>query len=229
MNSIEIPKSTKRKRWAIWGCCGLLGLILVIAALWHVIIRHEIHRILCAYSLTYPLELALRSYSQDHSEHLYPPMSSMPGELFVDFNEIYPDYFYPDSGSFFCSAMDKDFKMIPFEEKVARPTYVYFGYVLQNEDEVLAFLESYPAFIEDQVSFNDDLPAPMGRGSLGGDVFLRLSAKSLDEKEVLRGTLPLMFELPDYTDNSFLFRHGENAGYVKYPGCLLYTSDAADE
>jgi hypothetical protein len=114
----------------------------------------------------------------------------------------------------FCQSLPQDFLNLPVEEQFDQAPYFYTGYILENEEQFIAFLESYPSFIESKADFNEDLPAPAGKGSYGGDHFVRFS-ESIAEKNK-ESTIPLVFELPTYTDKGMKFRHGKKNCFVKY-------------
>jgi hypothetical protein len=156
----------------------------------------------------------LREYAQTHPEKKYPPMSSAPGVLFLSLESVSRQFISNYREQTFCVAAGRAYQDMPIEQQFANPTLAYFGYALCNEDELLAFLEEYPKFIESGADFDTDLPAPTGRGSFGGDQFLRLTY-DLDEKYGEKvWSIPIMFEIPDYSSGSPVSRHWNGRGIV---------------
>ncbi len=208
-----MAKQRWSKRRIIAIVCGvlLLGLSLGIWKAWPLY-----ENVLCALSVEYPFPLALRGYSSDHPEKKYPPMSSVPGNLFVDYDSIAPEYLSSKAEPLFCASATRAYKKLSLEDRFRQPTYFYVGYALEGEKELLAFLESYSAFIEQGVNFDEDLSAPPGQGSFGGDMFLRLSESLLSEHEADLSRMPMIIEIPDYTSTSFSFRHSGNGGHVRF-------------
>jgi hypothetical protein len=160
--------------------------------------------------------LRFRIYSSEDPEKKYPPTSSIPGNLFPAYESIYPKFATETEGGFpeFCSSATRAYKKLSRREKLLQPTYAYFGYVLQNEDELLTFLDCYPGFLEKGVDFDNDLPAPAGRGSFGGDQFLRLREVKANAQGEAPPEIPIMIEIPDYTEAGIRFRHQKEGGYV---------------
>ena len=171
---------------------------------------------MCGLSTDYTLSFAMRLYSNDQPDKKYPPMSSISGRLFPDADVLYPKYLSDKSYPPFCSTASRAYKRSSIEEQFERPTHLYLGYALLNETELLAFLESYPSFVEQEVNLDDDLPAPAGRGSFGGDTFLRLISKPFEGKIGNTYNIPEIIELPDFSDDGFEFRHPGNGGFVQF-------------
>lgn len=195
----------------------LLGLFLLGACLRILLVEYG--TIQCSLSIRYGWYVALQEYAQAHPDKKYPPMSSTPGVLFLGIESVSPE-FIKNWGPAFCIAADSEYTSSSAEKQFASPTLAYFGYALCNEDEILAFLEEYPKFIESGTDFNADLPAPTGRGSFGGDRFLRLTS-DLDQGhggEVWG--IPILFEIPDFRDGDIQPRHWNGCGVA-----LMFGSD----
>jgi len=131
--------------------------------------------------------------------------------------------------------MPRSHKKLPLAKQFEQPTYIYTGYVLENEEQFLAFLDEYPKFLEMQVDFNEDLPAPKGLGSFDGDSFMKISLKIKNEQfdkmmddENYISTILLFIELPTYTEEGLVFRHKDEGGFVKY-WCRGINWDPYDE
>jgi hypothetical protein len=195
----------------------LLGLILLGAGLRILLVEYD--PIQCSLLLQYGWNVQLLDYAKAHPDKKYPPMSPVPGVLFLGIESVSPQ-FVSNWGDLFCIAADSAYEEQTTEQQFASPTLAYFGYALCNEDELLAFLEEYPKLIESGADFNADLPAPAGRGSFGGDQFLRLTS-DLDQGhggEVWG--IPILFEIPDFRDGDIQPRHWNGCGVA-----LMFGSD----
>lgn len=155
-------------------------------------------------------------YINANPDKKYPPMSAIPGNLFPALESLKPVMDPGNSYSLLCPATTIHVSDPDLEEKFRRPSFAYTGYALANEDQYLAFLESYPAFIESGANFDADLPAPKGRGSFGGDLFLRLSETLLNAQDQIGSSLPVLVEIPDFEGSEMKFRHGGRSGKVLY-------------
>lgn len=218
-----------------WIIAALLSILIVVTITWGLLHLRRVGQALhCNSALQYTWHLAFSDYGKRHPEGKYPPLNRQHGALFPSYDDIASVMGENIRGDLFCNATRRTFKTLSQQEKFLRPTYVYFGYALRNEEEVLAFLEAYPEFIEEGVHFNDDLPAPPGRGSFGGDQFLRLRSTTWKEhREEGASGVPVLIEVPDYAESGPKFRHGAPGGYVlflsssarfmEYPGEFLLT------
>jgi len=212
------PRSSKdrRNRIVLWSSIAFVAPFLSAVVGWKAYTLGQ--QISCGVNLSHAWHIVFSSYSYEHPEKKYPPMSAAPGHLFLDFSAVYPSYVGENGHAYFCGAYDQALKSLPLEEKFAHSTYVYFGYALQNEDELLAFLDAYPGFIEEGVDFENDLPAPQGRGSFGGDQFIRLNAEHRSDGATVVPSIPVFIEIPNYTDEGLVFRHPKPGGYVSLLG-----------
>ncbi|MCP4639642.1 MAG: hypothetical protein GY851_04385 [bacterium] len=118
------------------------------------------------------LGLVVRMYANYDPNGLYPLLSPLPGKLMFDPDGVYPDYLTdtyalgdPPTGSH---------DTLPLNDRIDDYTYLYLGYALTCDDEIEAFAEVYETRLAEDLPFDRDLPAPEGKGSGGGDVFLRL-------------------------------------------------------
>lgn len=187
--------------------------------------------------------LVCRMVAEEDPEGYFPPLSVEPGRLMFSSEAacgqvgVYPEYL-PETVICTCPSNGKLFGEIESQLKtnpgigLNDQSYFYLGYVVSNDDQVKAFAEVYRQQVKRGESFCDNLPAPPGRGSFGGDAFLRLQIKverkgapGSDDPEVLAkimAGIPVMVERP--------IRHGRNRaasnvlyldGHVesiKYPG-----------
>jgi hypothetical protein len=165
------------------------------------------------------LGLACQMYASDHSD-LWPRLSKEPGNFMLAYDDLVPEYISENSRSFVCPEEAREIQELPMREQLAHNSYLYFGYALMGEDEVLAFLESYPAFLDGQADFNENLPAPAGRGSFGGDAFLRLREGLAEDHGLTPEDIPVIFESMWYSkaNRQFVPHHTATrpGGWVTY-------------
>lgn len=123
-------------------------------------------------------------------------------------------------------------------------SYFYMGYVISNDDELSAFAEAYKERIAQGLKFDEDLPAPPGRGSMGSDTFYRVRegverffAEGAAESAVFQSNIPVMWDrfsmrgdfgmefnhVPGGSNVLFMDGHVE---FVKYPGKWPLTKEA---
>jgi prepilin-type processing-associated H-X9-DG protein len=116
------------------------------------------------------------------------------------------------------------------QQQLDDSSYVYLGYVVKNEAELETFYECYKQRVAAGLPFNEDLPAPPGRGSGGGDKLLRLrdgaekvyitDAADLAASAIAQSEIPVFFERPGNHEPSgvnvlYLDGHVE---FIRYPG-----------
>ena len=195
--------------------CALVMLCLACAVVLLRVMLIRAYPLSCSTLLRYTWYLELTDLRDEHPERKYPAMSSVPGALFLPYEAVHHE-FVNVNGYLFCIGASREYRAIPTEVQFAEPTYAYFGYALASEDEMLAFLETYPRFIESAANFDEDLPAPAGRGSFGGDQFLRLTDETAQNYGDASGSVPLIFEIPTYSAEGYTYRHWEEGGMVLY-------------
>jgi prepilin-type processing-associated H-X9-DG protein len=167
-------------------------------------------------------------YANENPDGQFPPLSNINGTFMFTPESVYPEYL-SDGYVLVCPGNPSatSLRELPHEEVIDDHSYYYFGYALTNEDEALAFLDSYPDLIAEGADFSQDLPAPPGRGSFGGEVFLRLRPDVCDGTDVQPGEVPVMFDVVIVSGNTLQSNHvpdGSNVLYldghvefVKYP------------
>ncbi|MFO7976820.1 MAG: DUF1559 domain-containing protein [Candidatus Hydrogenedentota bacterium] len=146
--------------------------------------------------------IVFKMYANEDPEGYLPPLSSQEGMFMFAPDSVHPE-FLTDPTVLVCPSDEEP----DMSGAIDDHSYHYLGYALASEDEALAFLESYPDFMDQGVDFTQDLPAPPGRGSFGGDVFLRLREDVCRGSGVATGELPVMFDASDSSGNMTVFNH----------------------
>lgn len=133
--------------------------------------------------------LVCKMYANDNQTKAWPPCYWEVRHPVLDPDSVYPKYL-PDPKVAECpSAMESlDPEMTP-RDQLLWSSYVYFGYALTDEDEMVAFIEAFPKFAADGADLTQDLPAPKGKGSFGGDTFVHLR-----EDMANPGKIPVVFD-----------------------------------
>ncbi len=183
--------------------CIIVGVLLGVAAVFMIVVlavlaaillpalaraREAARRASCMNNLK-QCELIFKIHADDDPGGYWPPLSSAEPMLMFEPDSVDPGFF-ADPQILFCpSNPDAGASGV-----IGDHSYVYFGYALTSEDELLAFLESYPGFMQRGADFTQDLPAPSGRGSFGGDEFLRLREDVGADAGVSPGEIPVMFD-----------------------------------
>ena len=172
----------------------------------------------------------------DYSEvngGMYPPLSPTPGRLmFVEGTE----------GEFFPSGLRVDF-ICEFDLQDSREvtqvpgaplddwSYIYLGYVIENQEQLELFAQAYKRIIAEGGDFTEDIKVAAGQGNCGTDTIYRLRdvSKLLKLLPCLEGRLeqlPLVVEWPEnhrgpvakvITMANFMVHTG-HTGVMPYPG-----------
>jgi len=80
-----MPKQKRtKKRIAIR--FGLLFLVGIIGG--KILFGSSIDKALCSQAIEYPFPLVMGAYAREHPDDSYPPMSSAPGRLFVEYEHL---------------------------------------------------------------------------------------------------------------------------------------------
>ncbi|NUM53221.1 MAG: hypothetical protein HUU46_06230 [Candidatus Hydrogenedentes bacterium] len=140
----------------------------------------------------------------------FPKLSSVPGRLMFTQDEIYAGCrFDPEWLS--CQGRIDPPPLVPYDDK----HYVYLGYAVRNEIDVMAFVNAYSAQTASGGEFSGDLP---GVTSFGNAVYrLRENLVPAENKHLI----PIMFEWPDNHQEGFggnvLYMDG-HVSFIRYPG-----------
>jgi prepilin-type processing-associated H-X9-DG protein len=175
-----LSKLIRFVRWAMY--MVLLYFLCYIGLFIWQVPPHDMHWS-CSFHLQH-MGMVYKMYAHESEGNHLPPLSNRE-TLFCALEEIHPMYI-KDTRNLLCPHMKRKREDAPSPaEDFSNRGHVYFGYALSTEDEMVAFLEHYPEFMKEGVDFTQDLPAPPGRGSFGGDTFVRL-------REGLSDTFPNM-------------------------------------
>lgn len=142
-------------------------------------------------------------YAKDH-EGMFPPLSPTPGRLVIAEGSEVP-YVGPDAASqFICERS-------PHQDQIAAHTpgapfddwsYVYLGYVIENQAQLETFAAAYRSIIASGGDFIADIKVGAGKGNCGTDTLYRLRSadKLVEVLPCLAGRLeeiPLVIEWPE--------------------------------
>lgn len=142
---------------------------------------------------------ALQSHASTSSDGYYPELSRKPGTLM--FESLSPPLQPSDHQlPFLCpdDVPDEIVKGKSLEPGTAASlSYTYLGYAISNESELEAFSEVYEERVRAGLPFNEDLNAPTGKGSFGGNKFLRFGPQVdavIKERPELATQVPVMWD-----------------------------------
>lgn len=162
-----------------------------------------------------------QDYAKDAEGKLFPPLSPTPDIWMFDPASVFPRYL-ATTELLTCPSDAEEDKEGPWDtaDSVDDRSYCYLGYAIMNDEEMAAFLEIYNERTQAGLGFEEDLPAPPGKGSFGGDVFLRLGENAervAREKGVELGTIAVMWDQAADAGGILLFNHipgGSNVVYL---------------
>jgi prepilin-type processing-associated H-X9-DG protein len=124
----------------------------------------------CQGNLT-QLYFALQTYANDSLYAMFPPLSPVPGVLLPSDASEWNARGAVEPAKLVCP------KDLEKEWDIPSLSYLYLGYAVTNDDEAGAFSKVYRECVEKGISFDRNLTAPDGKGTLGGNIFVRLRAR----------------------------------------------------
>ena len=165
---------------------------------------------------------AFANYNTDNEDGVYPLLSPIPGNLMFTEDEL-PFITFEDI--FACPGTTVEGADIFFEDE----HYLYLGYALTNDDDVLSFIDAYNAEMLGDGDFSGDLIAE----SSYGDAIYRLKdfyryggplivdGADIFEQQVFAHEIPVFIEWPDHheglTGGHVVFLDGHRE-WIDYPG-----------
>ena len=210
------------------GLLCLMGtaILAVVALRWFSDFREEARLASCR-----PVRIFdLASGFADDTEGLFPPLSPVRGRLIYD-----PEFLGNHIGIVHDHYCDAD-PSPPTPELLGHTnhayrsiddwSYVYLGYVIENQTQLEAFADAYKRIVVGGGDFTSDLKVPAGRGNCGGDTIYRLrrEAELLNLLPCLAGRLgelPVVIEWPgNHRDGvtQAMFYGGARQARLNYPG-----------
>ncbi|HIJ65048.1 MAG TPA: hypothetical protein HPP77_03785 [Candidatus Hydrogenedentes bacterium] len=153
----------------------------------------------------------------NENDNYFPPLAAKPGLFLFEPGLVWPEYM-TDTGILICpDDPDVSSGWIPGPGMIQDESYYYLSHVLTNEEQGLAFLDTYRRYMQEGLPFEGDIEAPPGKGSYGSGHFYAL--REGVEREFApsdapsrpydtQSTVPIMF---DRRGN-----HGATGGNVLY-------------
>lgn len=175
----------KYGRWLLLAVVLVIGVFVVVLLLGEL---REVARLASCrpYSVTWVTE----GYSEAH-DGMYPPLSATPGRLMFVEGAEQP---YAGDGvrvDFICeSDSQSGIEMVGYPgAPVDDWSYVYLGYVIENQAQLEQFAHAYKRIIAEGGDFTEDIKVASGQGNCGTDTIYRLR-----EEEKLLELLPCLVE-----------------------------------
>ena len=173
-----------------------------------------------------------RSFANEH-KGMFPPLSTAPGCLMWERNDVYPEYL-EDPRELVCpSDLTERLRKFCPGALVDDQSYLYLGYALTNDTEVECFCQAYRLYMAKGKAFADDIKVPAGKGTKGGDTIYRLregiervlitDINDPGSSQFSQSSLPVLIERPrrppfhDTAYANILFMDG-HVEWRRYPG-----------
>lgn len=171
----------------------------------------------------------------DANEGVLPPLSPVPGMLFPD-SKILQERGISQSDllcEFDLQGNDRAFEEVMRRNPLNDWSYVYLGYFIENDEQLLAFAEVYVQTMSQGGNFEADLKVAANKGSDGGNLLRRMqSLKSLQERSdplaERASDIPVVIEWPENhraPGGHVVYLDGHRE-YVPYPGKFPMTETA---
>lgn len=163
--------------------------------------------------------LVFKMYANESLGEKFPPLSSEAGQLMFVKDSVVPEYL-TDEEILVCPG---PVRAIP-DELIDDLFYVYTGYVLQSDEDVLLFAEAYAAQMATGGSFDDDLAVgdtPIHRIREGIERFYITDINNPAGSAIAQSEIPVMWDWPDNHQQGWggnvLYMDG-HVKWQKYPG-----------
>lgn len=177
-------------------------------------------------------------YARAHGG-IFPPLSPVPGMLTYD-PSICKDTpcFWGDNVCEYDvqGENDRAFRKWMFDHPINDWSFVYIGYAIENEEQMLAFFKAYRNSIEQRRMFDSPLDVGGGNGTDGASALRRLqSVESLlankDPMALRAERIPVVIEWPEnhrYPGGHVVYLDGHRE-FVSYPGKFPMTTTIITE
>ena len=155
--------------------------------------------------------IVVKMYANESQGERYPPLSGASGNLMFPWEEVYPTYLR-DGTVLNCPGPAGEAPENPFTDQY----YVYTGYVLQEQADLVAFADAYSTEIAGDGDFSDNLPGTTSYGDEirrlqeGIERFLITDINNPGAGAHAQSTIPIMWDWPDNHDE----RYGSNVLYM---------------
>jgi prepilin-type processing-associated H-X9-DG protein len=174
--------------------------------------------------------IVCKMFANDNEEHLYPRLSSKPGQLMVEREQVYPKY-VTNPWLVACPSVHipKGIRNHP-EALIDDRCFLYLGYAVSNDDEVAAFATAYKEHMAEGLPFDKDLQVPSGQGNGLGNVLYRLregvqrffitDINKVGSAHQPGSSIPVLIERPENhrsEGGNVLFMDG-HVEFMRYPG-----------
>lgn len=127
----------------------------------------------------------------------WPPLAETPGLLSFRLSDVEPEYM-SEFERLLCpnahSAEERTALLARVRAGETDVNYIYLGYAVLSDAEAMVFSEVYREHLAAGGHFDADLPAPAGRGTAGGDRFLRLHSRLPESLGLPASEIPVMFD-----------------------------------
>lgn len=220
----------QRRFFLFYIVLAFVGGIIVLMLLPAINVVDDEHRRATSANNLRQLRLVCKMYANDH-DGKWPPLSSVPGQLTMHVEEVYPEYLsdpevlvspaHPDAAALLDASNVEPPEVPIFTDD----SYWYLGYRIENEEEGLAFVEAYRKIVESGDGFAWTRPIETSVGSIllldeGETRFQIIESNSVPSGGSLsRSRIPILVERPGMHESgaNVLFADG-HAEFVEYPG-----------
>jgi prepilin-type processing-associated H-X9-DG protein len=168
------------------------------------------------------LGLTLKMYANESQGAKWPKLSAESGKLLFDVEDVFPEF--ANNREFLVCAGRADAPPLPI---FGDNHFAYWGYVLANESDVLAFAGAYTTHLSGGGTFEDDLPVPSSYGTTisrlreGIERFVITDISNPGSAVIAQSRLPVMIEWPENHEGQLggnvLYMDG-HVEWQPYPG-----------
>lgn len=210
------------------------GVAVVAAAFWGLRELRDAARL--ASCRPYVINWVVDHYTSEN-EGMYPPLSSTPGRLMFFEDAEGPDFRVYSRVDFICEADKQDDQARASDPNTLLDdwSYVYLGYVIEDQEQLEAFADAYKHIIAEGGDFTSDLKVDPGEGNCGSDTIYRLREREqlLALLPCLEGRLdeiPVVIEWPENhrgpVAKVVTMEHGSRGEVMNYPSQWPMTEEA---